>query len=306
MNLNKQKIRAIFRWIITIGSYIFTITFLFHNHEFLLSLSSVFVFFIVYHFFYIEIYKFNWKYILLALIIWTIITGIISNPQTTTMRIANIGFHSMIWILTYTLYQETEGSIWFSWLSYFSAGWYLFTMALALVYSTVIVNFFSKFPMNCEELNQKSNNIISIITKPFKISWEKTQEITESTKNFLFSSFSDLSAWAENIKITSANNENKVVQKITLRKEKLITNTLKENQKLNNTICDFTLKTINEKLKSPTIQYPVIILILFLIYPFLRIIVWIISLIGFLLFEITYLLQIYVKRKEKKEVERIG
>jgi hypothetical protein len=159
-------------------------------------------------------------------------------------------------------------------------------MALALVYSTVIVNFFSQFPMTCEELDQQSDKVIGIITRPFKMSREKTQELTKSTKTIFSSTFKDLSLGAKEIKISSTNKENKVVNMLTTRKENLITKTILENEKLNNTICDYTLNSINEKLQSPTIQYPVIILILFLIYPFLRIVVWIISFIGLAIFEI--------------------
>ena len=174
----------------------------------------------------------------------------------------------------------------FDGLSYFSSGGYLFTMALSLVYSTIIVNFFSQFPMSCEELNEESDKVIAVIAKPFKMSREKTQEVTESAKTVFSSTFKDISTKAEDINISSNNKENKLVKKFASRKENLVTKTLQENEKLNNTICDYTLKTINDKLQSPTIQYPVIILILFLIYPFLRLVVRVISFIGLALFEL--------------------
>lgn len=300
----KQKIRFLIRWSITIASYSSAITFLFHNHELILSLIAVFIFFISFHFFYIEIYKFKRKYLIIALVLWIIITWIIISPQTTAMRVANIWFHITIGLLAYNLYRQTEWNIWFDWFSYFFVGWYLFTMALALVYSTVIVNFFSEFPMSCQELSNQSARIVETISKPFKISRNKTQEITNSTKTVLTSTFWDLFEASKDIEI-SAPKENNIINKFKNRKESLITKTLQENEKLNNTICDYTLKTINEKLQSPTIQYPVIILILFLIYPFLRIVVRVLSFIGLAIFELLYLLKLYTKHKETKEVERI-
>ncbi len=306
MNIStKQKIRFFIRWSIALSSYGVAITFLFHNHELILSLISTFIFFISFHFFYIEIYKFKWRYLLIALILWITITGVIMTPQTTTMRIANIWFHAMIGLLVNNLYRQTEWSTWFDGFSYFSVGWYLFTMALSLVYSTVIVNFFSQFPMNCQELSNQSDKIIATITKPFKVSREKTQEITEKTKSVLWSTFWDLFEASKDIEI-STKKEDSIINKTKLRKDKVITQTIVENEKLNNTICDYTLQIINEKLKSPNIYYPVIILILFLIYPFLRIIVWIISFLWLLLFELLYLSKLYTKHKETKEVERIG
>lgn len=307
MNLSiKQKIRFIIWGSITLASYWLAIIFLFHNHELLLSLTAVFSFFIAFHFFYLEIYKFHWKYFLIALVLGLFITGIIITPQTIAMWIANIWFHIMIALLGYSLYWQTEWKIWFDGLSYFSSGWYLFTMALALVYSTIVVNFFSEFPMNCKQLNEESNKVIVAVSSPFKISREKTQEITNWTKTFFSSTFKDLSLGAKNIEISSPSQWNKLVKTLITRKENLITKTLQENEKLNNTICDFTLRTINEKLQSPTIQYPVIILIIFLIYPFLRIIVRILSFIGLFIFELWYLSKLYTKQKETREVERIG
>lgn len=306
MNMSiKQKIRFLIRGSLSIASYWLAITFLFHNNDLILSLIAVFVFFISFHFFYIEIYKFHRKYLLIWFILGIIITGIILTPSTTAMWIANIGFHITIGLLTYNLYRQTEWKIWFDWFSYFSSGGYLFTMALALVYSTIIVNFFSEFPMNCEELSEQSNGIIATITKPFKLSREKTQELTTSTKTFFSSTVKDLSINAKSIEISSPNKWNKLVNIITTRKDNLITKTLQENEKLNKTICDYTLKAINEKLQSPTIQYPVIILIILLIYPFLRIIIRILSLIGFAIFELLYITKLYTKQKETREVERI-
>lgn len=300
----KQKIRFIIRWSIALSSYCLTIRFLFHDHELILSLISVFVFFISFHFFYLEVYKFKWQFILISLILWTAISGFIMTPQTIIMRIANIWFHITIGLLAISLNQQTEKSIWFNGFAYFFVWWYLFTMALSLVYSTVIVNFFSEFPIDCKWLSQQSDKIITTITRPFKISREKTQEITESTKTALSSTFWDVFKKNKNIEIFIPK-ENNILNKIKTRKDNFINETIIENERLNNTICDYTLQVINEKLKSPTIQYPVILFILFLIYPFLRIIVWIISIVWLLLFEVLYLFNIYTKHKETKEVDRI-
>lgn len=306
MNLStKQKIRFLVRWSISVASYGLAITFLFHNHELFLSLTAVFVFFIAFHFFYLELYKFKWRYLIITLILWITITWIIMTPQTTTMRIANIGFHIMIWLLVNNLYRQTEWSVWFDSFNYFSVGWYLFTMALALVYSTVVVNFFSQFPMNCEELNEKSDKAITTIAKPFKISREKTQDLTKSSKTFFSSTFGDLFEASQAIEIKTPTKDKTIISKIKDRKDTLITQTILENKRLNNTICDYTLNLINKKLQSPTIQYPAIILILFLIYPFLRIIVRVLSFVGLALFKLWYLTKLYTKHKEMKEVERI-
>ena len=51
-------------------------------------------------------------------------------------------------------------------------------MMLSLVYSIFIVHSFSEFPLNCEELNKKTDTFIEFAAKPLQLSIEKTQQIS--------------------------------------------------------------------------------------------------------------------------------
>jgi hypothetical protein len=159
--------------------------------------------------------------------------------------------------------------------------------------------------MNCEQLNKKYEETIEKITNPFKKSREKTQKISTKSNKIFTSTFNDIFDISNNIKISTTKKDIAFVAKIKTIQENLINKTIKENELLNKTICDYTLNIINEKLKSPTIQYPVILFIVFLIYPFLRIIFFILSFISLVLFEISFLSKIYTTKKENIEVENI-
>ncbi|HCB52126.1 TPA: hypothetical protein DEP21_06255 [Patescibacteria group bacterium] len=70
-------------------------------------------------------------------------------------------------------------------------------------------------------------------------------------------------------------------------------------------ICDYTLKKINEKLASPEFQFSVIIFMVFLIYPFLRILTQAMSVVAYIVFQILYRCKVYHLEKITKEVDVI-
>ena len=139
-----------------------------------------------------------------------------------------------------------------------------------------------KFENYIKEGNVSNQNYDDILNSIKTVDHNKDSIVGNVLQNSYYLYFSE----NENLDDIISEEENKLVKKFASRKENLVTKTLQENEKLNNTICDYTLKTINDKLQSPTIQYPVIILILFLIYPFLRLVVRVISFIGLALFEL--------------------
>jgi hypothetical protein len=90
------------------------------------------------------------------------------------------------------------------------------------------------------------------------------------------------------------------------RKDNLITKTLSENKELNQWICEFTLSKLNVQLKNPWFQIGVIVLMVAVVYPFLRIVIFIMSIIWLFLFEIMKWTKLYSIEKVMTEVEKIG
>jgi hypothetical protein len=370
----KQKIRFLFWGSLSVASYVLSLILLFKNQDLLFSFIPIFVFFISFHFFYLEISKLNQKYVLGSILVWVIATWFLMTDHSIVMRIANIAFHATIWRLSHSLYWETEGTTGFDWFTYFSSGGYLFTMMLSLVYSIFVVYLFSQFPLDCTQLNEKSDKIIEFVAKPLRLSWDKTQQISSWFKSFLSAPTDTISLlfnpeiseilwsdalggsatelwledldtkkilnqlgikdsgsentvqeadlqnllssliaslWIDNDKEKSAKDSvdeknQKLKNAINSLKQNLVTNPIQDNEKLNSTICEVTLNAINERMKSPSIQYSVIFMILLLIYPFLRIILRAMSFVSFFIFEFCYLVGVYTKVKETREVDRIG
>ena len=89
------------------------------------------------------------------------------------------------------------------------------------------------------------------------------------------------------------------------RKDELITNTMNDNQEINQWICEFTLNKLNEKLKQPNFQISIIILMVIILYPFLRIGIRWGSFIGLIIFILMQKLKIYKIEKTLIEVDKI-
>jgi energy-coupling factor transporter transmembrane protein EcfT len=70
-------------------------------------------------------------------------------------------------------------------------------------------------------------------------------------------------------------------------------------------ICEFSLKKLNEKLKNPWFQTSVIVLMVAVVYPFLRLAIYIMSIIWLLIFEIFKKAKVYTIQKVTAEIEKI-
>lgn len=305
MNMSKkQKIRFFIFLPLTLVAYFTSIIFLFVNSSFLSAIISIAIFYILFHFLYIELYRFKRYYLAAVLLAGILFSWLLINAKSGTMRITNIAFHAMIGLLINDLHTQTESKIRFNWFSYFISGWYLFTMWVSIVLSAFIVWWFKKLPMDCGFLQWQTDKIVSTITKPFKLGREKTQEISEKTKEFLWLSVEDIVDASEDITVQSKKG-NPLLAKMKSRKDNIINKSITESKKLNNTICDYTVSFINKKLSSPIIQYSAIFLIMILLFPIIRLFVWILSFVALLIFEILYISKVYKKQNETRKVKRI-
>lgn len=215
-----------------------------------------------------------------------------------------IGINTAIGFLGNVLDGQTAKSTIFSAINYFSAGGYVFTMGITIAYSFVSIGLYNKFPLDCTELSNATNSVIEFVTKPLQLGRWQAQNIKENTASFFKSTIGDVINAGKTIDLQSNAPANAgFIQTIKTRKENIINNTLKDNQELNKGICDFTLSIINEKMVSPGLQISVVVLIFLLIYPFMRLVFYIMSGIGFFLFEISYLSHLYKKTKIMKEIE---
>jgi len=300
----KHKIRFFSLLIITVTTYVLSIIFLFVNYNILSSLIWIFILFISFHLLYLDLYKYPLKYLIYILLWASILEIIFLGHWNFSLIIWILTINTSIWLLGSILNWQTDKSTIFSWINYFFAWWYIFTMWITIAYSFISLWLYNKFPLDCTWLSNATNSVIEFVTKPLKLGRWQVEKIQKDKTTFFTSTVGDIINVSKNISLESKiPTDISFVQKIKNRKEELINNTIKDNESLNRWICDFTLSRINEKLQSAKLQVSVIIFIIFLVYPFMRVVFHIMAILWFLLFELLYISHLYKKWKVTKEVE---
>lgn len=209
--------------------------------------------------------------------------------------------NSTIIYLWYILETTANESVSFKAIDYFVSWGYIFTFGMAIAYSLFTMSLYSKFPFSCADLSQTSSNLIENISKPFNISRlqnpDNTKILSETKVKDLLSVGKILNIESD---VTLA-----PLEQFKTRKNDLITKTLNENKKLNLGICEFSLEKLNQQFKNPGFQASVVVLMVAVIYPFLRLAIYIMSVIWLLVFEILKKAKIYTIQKVTAEIEKI-
>ena len=200
------------------------------------------------------------------------------------------------------LEEAANESISFKAMNYFTNWGYFFTFGMTIAYSLFTMGIYHNFPFTCNELTQTSANVVQSMTKPFNIT--RLQNSNDNAKILSQTKVSDLVAVGKVFNIESVVKIPQLEQFKT-RKDNLITKTLNENKELNQWICEFTLSKLQQQLKNPWFQLWIIVLMVAIVYPFLRIIVYITSIIWLIVFEIMKGTKLYSIEKVMTEVEKI-
>ncbi|MEI6425782.1 MAG: hypothetical protein WCO66_00345 [Candidatus Absconditabacteria bacterium] len=201
------------------------------------------------------------------------------------------------------LESTANESIIFKSREYFRSGGYIFTMGMTIAYSLFSIGLYNNFPFSCTDLSNKSNQVIEIFTKPMNISRlgkQDTSKILSETK------VKDLLTVGKILNIESDIKGIPALETFKNRKNDLITKTINDNKELNQGICEYSLNKLNDKIKNPGFQISVVLLMVAISYPFLRIVIQLMSLIGFVLFTIMKKAKVYTIQKITTEIEKIG
>ena len=218
-----------------------------------------------------------------------------------TMIWGLIVMNGTILYLGNTLEIAANESVSFKAINYFVSWGYIFTFGIAIAYSLFTMSLYNKFPFSCADLSQTSSSLIENISKPFNIS---RLQNPDNAKILSETKVKDLLSVGKILNIES-DVALAPLEQFKTRKNDFITKTLTENKELNMGICEFSLKKLNEKLKNPWFQTSVIVLMVAVVYPFLRLAIYIMSIIWLLIFEIFKKAKVYTIQKVTAEIEKI-
>jgi len=297
----KVRIRFVLFTAIASFFYIMLIYSLFFMRDIFQSLLFVFLFFISFHFFYLEIKKYNLRYFFIAALILSIIESIFIWFNIRQYIVSLLAFNIGIFAFITNIEVVIKRKIRFNSLSYFTIWWYIFTAFTAITYSFAFLWMYSQFPFKCQDLSTASSNVIDFFTNPLKIWLEKADQIKDDTQSFF-----NASLWNTLWKKDSLPPQTKLWILINDYRERMINQVVKDNKSVNMGICDYVLWEINSRYNKPVFQFSLILLMYLLFYPFLRIIFRIMSILWILIFKILFRAKVYNIKKVLKEVEEIS
>ena len=307
----KYKIRTYIFFFLVCISYFFTVFYLFWNHDIFASIIAIFFLYVFSHFLAIDYRNLKIKYVIffiLFLFTLTLIFFIFFSREINIWLILSLLiFDISLLILFYSLQ-----SVGFSSISYFLRGGYVFTLFITIAYSLTFIWMFKYFPLTCEWLKNASNKLIEFVEKPIIIPVKKIQNSISEAKHKqnldeINTQVGEVLLWFQWVQIFTEPDTvlAPVVWKINNWKEETIDQIIEDQKIYSQDVCNMLLNSINEKYMLKELGLSVVMLIYFLLFGFIRLAIFIMSFIWFLIFKLLYWLWVYKIKKIKTEIFEI-
>ncbi len=298
--LHSRKIRTF--GILSITAYLLMFFQLFDNFLVLRSMLYVLIFFIVFHFLYLELRRLPIRYFIFVMLGISLIEALFIGPNT--FLIASIlTINAWIVMLAYNLQWESHDKLVWSSMGYFNVWGYIFTVFITVWYSLFVLWYYNKFPFTCQTLSDASSRVINVFTQPVTSGIEKIKADTNALLNTPVKDVADIGT---NVSLqTEQSSYSMIIQKFNTYKKNLIDQAFKDNSTFNMGICDYLLGQMNTIYTNPAFKTSVILLMFLLLYGFVRIVFRAMTAIAFLIFKILYVLNVYHTHTVLKEAEEL-
>lgn len=301
----KITIRSLIFMILTFGSYVLSIIYLFGLHDILGSITFIFLTFIFFHFLFIDLKNMNIRHFILILAclcaIETPLFFILKREINARIILSLLMLNWAIWALFYSIEMINFNSI-----GYFTRWWYIFTLCISIMYSIAFVGMFQSFPFTCQWLDDASSKLFEFVEKPFVMIKNRKAEKTDNPNSFE-RNVSNLISNINDVDISSSewSSENPIINKINEFKAGTIDQILADKSEYSEWVCDLLLDEINSILANDWVKWSVILLSYFLLYWFIRIAIFVMSWVAFILFKILYRCKAYKLVKKTKIVNEL-
>lgn len=301
----KITIRGLIFMIFTFWSYVLSIIYLFGLHDILWSITFIFLTFIFFHFLFIDIKNMNlWHFILVLACLCIIeipLFFILKREINARIILSLLMLNWAVWALFYSLWMINFNSI-----GYFTRWWYIFTLCISIMYSIAFVGMFQSFPFTCQWLDDASSKLFEFVEKPFVMIKNRKAEKTDNPNSFE-RNVSNLISNINDVDISSSewSSENPIINKINEFKAGTIDQILADKSEYSEWVCDLLLDEINSILANDWVKWSVILLSYLLLYWFIRLAIFVMSWIAFIIFKILYWTKVYKISGTTKKVDEI-
>ncbi len=262
MTLQQKRFWTIFS--LSILTFLIFIWSLFWGKKILLAVGLFCVLFILLTFLAIDLRKVKRKKIWLPLFICgLIIRFFMPNPVWQLALALWISLFA-IWFLIFFLRSYFSKIRKVERFSYFTSWGYLFSLITAVLFWFVVLGMNSRFPFSCEQISGWSQKIIHASTNPFGIMDEKSGEAP--LKN-------------------SPEEDNSAIKSVRWTfKTNIREGFVETQQSINTKVCEAIIWQLESVYQNPVFQIWAVFWMYLLFYGVIRLLVWIITLIGFIAF----------------------
>ena len=293
--LTKQNIRFLFFSICSLITYILVIWKLFRKEEFLVSWILFCVLFIELIFLSIDIRGvkkriMRWGLIILGILscllvpypVWQVITSI-------WLSLITIGY--LLVFLRW--YFNNVRKI--NWLTYFTRGWYIFTLLTSITFWFAILWINTKFPFECNQISHINDNLL-------KTSWWFSNDSEKKEEKSMF----QIDLWND-IEELEWEDENTTIIKEARNvfKENMVDWFIETKDVINNKVCEAIVSQIDQIYQNPVFQVGAVFWIYLLFYWVIRIFVRVVTIIWYVIFTIARILWVYKVEKREWIVEDV-
>lgn len=169
--------------------------------------------------------------------------------------------------------------------AYFTSWGYIFTLITTIIFGFAVLGMNSKFPFTCDQISTRNQKIIQTSTDPFGLIRENPEEPDFEQNIEDESSLITAVRWTFKVNIREG---------------------FVETQKTINTrVCEAIIWQLEIVYQNPVFQIGVIFWIYLLFYGVIRLLVWIVTLIGFSIFRAVKYLGWYPTTTKVEQVEEL-
>ncbi|MDR0608275.1 MAG: hypothetical protein LBG52_08305 [Candidatus Peribacteria bacterium] len=278
-----QKVRFTLTGLITLITYGICMFTLFETNALLISLASFIILFISLYFLAIDLQTFHHRKIGILLLLFTIGELIFFGGTTWHSYAEIVLFNLAIGLLLFFLFFQLKHRIHFSAFTYFTEGGYTIAATLTLFFSVLMLGKYSAIPFTCEDLIQFSDKLVgSEVFKKFVPS--KTASHPQPLPSF---EKSEVEQFFEN---TTTFFKSQIGE---------LSDSVSKNS------CEFLMGKLRTTQVHEGFQLAVLALMYFILIGIFKILLWMISVIGFLIFLLLKPLHIFTYEKVMIEKEMI-
>lgn len=297
--------------ILTLLIYCVTLYFLFYAHNVLYAIPAGVVLFMMMHFFALE--TTHWKRYMYTIVFasWWLLLIVFFQMFDLMKVVSVVVFHLALIILIRSVHDHvvyhTKVSV-----RDIVQGWsYLFSLLMTVAYSMVVVYSYVTFPLTCEGLYAAVDTVTDKVTQPFSVSAQKIEQRKDNimwTKDMTVQEAIGVESGV--VASLEENDEKKLSAKGILwtlekRKQTAVDKVVESNEKINRKICEVIVDRIKQWFENPIFQFSIVFVMFLLLGPLVRILLYLVEIVLFLLIKILLLTRVYRIYKVPVEVERI-